>query len=411
MNITKRSYLWNTIGVFAQNAISPLLLVVVTRVNGIDDSGLFSFAFSVAIIFWTISMWGGRTYQVSDIKRKYSSQSYIMVRLLLGILVFVGAVLFCLVNSYDIVKTSLILALVLLKVVESVADSLYGVLQVHERLYTVGKSLLYKFISSLVVFVVVDYFTGNVIWSSLGMVVVHCLWVIFYDVRFMRVLEDIPIQKNVRQHINKAVEIIKTCWPIFIVAFLAAFSLNIPRYFIDIYHSSEIGYFGILAMPVTLVVLVMTFILQPNIVQLSRLFKQNDIEGFNEVIRRIVGVTLVVGVGVFIGTYFIGVHILHIVFGVDFSGYKDPLLIMIIGALANALVAIFINILIIMRHFKEQFYILLITNCLLVIASFLLIKTHGLTSGVILFTLTNSIQVGLIYGAYASIAGSYAKKG
>lgn len=77
----KKDYLWNTIGVLAQNAISPLLLIVVTRLNGVDDSGLFSFAFSLALIFWAIGIWGGRTYQVSDVKHEFTPQSYIFVRI------------------------------------------------------------------------------------------------------------------------------------------------------------------------------------------------------------------------------------------------------------------------------------------------------------------------------------------
>jgi hypothetical protein len=59
--------------VLLQNAISPLLLIVITRVNGIDDSGLFSLAFSVSIILWSLAMWGGRTYQVLGVPLKGST--------------------------------------------------------------------------------------------------------------------------------------------------------------------------------------------------------------------------------------------------------------------------------------------------------------------------------------------------
>src|ERR671933_3019483 len=105
----KRDYIWNTTGVLAQNAISPFLLIAVTRVNGIYDSGLFSFAFSVAIIFWVLGMWGGRTYQVSDVTREFSHRSYIMVRLLLAVFIIVAAIAFVWFNRYDADKSSIIL--------------------------------------------------------------------------------------------------------------------------------------------------------------------------------------------------------------------------------------------------------------------------------------------------------------
>ena len=125
----RKDYIWNTVGVLLQNAISPLLLVLITRVNGINDSGLFSFAFSVAIIFWALGIWGGRTYQVSDIKREFPQQSYMHVRVLLGLLLIIGSIIFCLLNSYSFIKSGIIVTLVILKAIESVSDALYGVMQ------------------------------------------------------------------------------------------------------------------------------------------------------------------------------------------------------------------------------------------------------------------------------------------
>src|SRR5688572_18924963 len=112
-NNMRKDYLWNTIGVFSQSAISPLLLIAVTRINGINDSGIFSFAFSVSIIFWVIGLWGGRTYQVSDVVNKYSHRSYIMLRIILAIFMLAGALAFSMINSYDATKTTIIIMLVL----------------------------------------------------------------------------------------------------------------------------------------------------------------------------------------------------------------------------------------------------------------------------------------------------------
>ena len=52
----KKAFFWNTVGVFMQNAISPLLLIVITRINGIDASGLFSFAASISIVLFAFVM-------------------------------------------------------------------------------------------------------------------------------------------------------------------------------------------------------------------------------------------------------------------------------------------------------------------------------------------------------------------
>ncbi|HVC36228.1 MAG TPA: hypothetical protein VNE40_02175 [Candidatus Dormibacteraeota bacterium] len=403
-NNIKKDYLWNTIGVFAQNAISPLLLIVITRINGIYDSGVFSFAFSVAIIFWAVGMWGGRTHQASDVKHEFSHRSYIMVRLVLGILIFLGAITFDLINRYNVTKSSIIVALVLFKAVESIADSLYGILQVHGYLFSVGKSLLYKAVSGFSLFMFIDIYKKNILLGSLGIVLVNIGFVLLYDLRIAKRLENIHIKvSQINYYTRNAGIIMKRCAPIFAVLFLAMFSLNIPRYFIDLYHGEQIGYFGIIAMPITLIVLLMSFVLQPNVVSLSRLYKKGKYIEFHKIVKRIAYIVTFIGAIILVTTFILGVPVLKFVFGINFSGYKLALIIMVAGGVVNALVALFINILIIMRQLKDQFYILLVTNVVLGILSATLVRKYGLLGGVSLFATINILQISLLSVVYRMI--------
>lgn len=397
----KKDYFWNTVGVLAQNAISPLLLVAVTRINGIYDSGLFSFAFSVAIIFWVIGMWGGRTYQVSDVKQEFPHRSYVMVRLLLAVVMLAGAIIFVVVNQYDPLKSGVIIALVLFKVIESIADAMHGVMQVNDRLYVVGKSLLYKAVGGFSLFLVIDLVTQNILLGCLGIILANLLVTLFYDVRVAGKLDSITITPNqVSPTIKSAINIIKRTWPISTVIFLSLLALNIPRYFIDLYHEDQVGYFGILAMPITLIGLLMTFILQPKVVHLSKLFDAQNYDKFNGIVGKLVLMTAGIGIVVLIGAYLLGVPLLVLVFGIDFSAYLMPLLVIVAGGIINALVAIFINIFVIIRHFKYQFFILVSTNVALAVLSAIFIKEYGLTGGVSLFTLVTAIQAALLVIAY-----------
>jgi O-antigen/teichoic acid export membrane protein len=397
----KRDYIWNTIGVLAQNAISPLLLIAVTRINGIYDSGLFSFAFSVAIIFWVLGMWGGRTYQVSDVTREFSHRSYVMVRLLLAVCMVVGAIIFVWANGYDADKSSIIMALVLFKAMESIADAIHGVLQVHERLYIVGKSLIYKAISGFVLFIIIDLITHNILLSCLGIVFANVIVTLLYDVRIAgKVSTESILPQYLRKTAKSAVNIMTRTWPVFIVIFLSMFSLNIPRYFIDLYHQEQIGYFGILAMPITLIGLVMTFILQPKVVQLSKQYEEKKYGLFNQTINKLIAITIGIGFITMLGAYILGVPVLGVVFGIDFSQYQTVLMIIVAGAIINAIVSIFINIFIIIRAFKHQFYTLLVTNIFLVLLSAMFVKQYGLLGGVTLFTAINLMQVISLFIGY-----------
>ncbi len=397
----KKDYFWNTLGVFLQNAISPLLLVAITRINGIFDSGIFSFAFSVAIIFWAIGMWGGRTYQVSDVRQEFSHRSYIMVRLILAVLMLVGAIVFITTNHYDVTKSSVIIALVLFKIIESIADVIYGILQTHNRLYIVGKSLSYKAIGGFITFVIIDILTKDILLSCMGIVAINIVIFLFYDLPITRKLDNIKMHSaKLRHYVANAFVIMKRCSPVFAVLFLAMFSLNIPRYFVDLYHEEEIGYFGIITMPVTLVVLLVSFVLQPNVLRLSRLYDKKKYTEFNKIVGKLVSITSLIGIAIFVAAFMFGIFVLQLLFGVDFSSYKLALMILIVGGIINALVGIFINILTIIRHIRAQFYVLLLTNILLAVASVNIIKEQGLLGGVGLFTVTSIVQVALLAAIY-----------
>jgi len=398
---TKRDYIWNTIGVFAQNLISPLLLVVITRVNGIYDSGIFSFAFSVAIVFWAIAMWGGRTYQVSDIRKEFSSGSYVVVRLALGVVVLISAILFSVLNGYDPTKSTVIILLVVFKIIESSSDAVYGILQSHERLDLVGKSLLYKTIGGFGLFVLIDVLSSDIALASLGIIIANLFVVCVYDLRKMKQVSLVTTIGVFRSFSTSSlVAIIRRCFPAFIVIFLAMFSLNIPRYFIDMYHPDEIGVFGIIAMPVTLVVLFMTFIMQPNTLKLSRLYQSGRYVDFDKTVKAIFTLTLIVGAAILLAAFAVGVPALRVIFGLDFSSYQFALIVIVVGGIFNALVTVFINILVITRNFTSQVIILLSTNAVLVIISAYIVSRYGLYGGVILFTIMNIVQLLLFYVVY-----------
>lgn len=400
-NNIKRDYFWNTLGVFAQNIISPVLLIVVARLNGVYDVGLFSFALSLAIIFWAFSIWGARTYQVSDVKKEFTHSSYVLVRVLLSVLVVVGAYAFCVLNNYDTFKTSLVLILVLYKTFESIADAIYGILQVHNRLYITGRSLLYKAILGLITFVVIDKLTGNILLSSLGLAISNIFILIVYDIPRAKKFETVwDSSKNFGKRLGEALQIIKRCAPIASVIFMAMFSLLIPRYFVDMYDQQEIGYFGILAMPVTAFVLVITFIIQPNVVHLSQSFFSRKYAVFRGMFKKILLITGVVSILALPVVYLFGTEILTFIFGIDFSQYREALLLFVVGAILNGFVTIYVNILTIMRHFKIQFYTLVVTNVSLILACLMIVPLAGIRGAIILYVFINLLQLIFLITAY-----------
>ena len=397
MQAQKKDYIWNSIGSFLQSAISPILLIVITRLNGVGDSGLFSFAMSLSVVFWAISLWGGRTYQVSDVKKEFSSGDYIVVRFISSLIVAVFSISFCILNGYDLIKTELIMVLVSFKILESIADSMYGVLQIHNKLYIVGISLTMKSVFGFMLFTLVDILTKNIVYGALSIFIVNIAVVIFYDIPWMKHVESVGLTKK---NIMQAGKIMKKTAEVFVVVFLTMFSLNIPRYFLDKYHYDQIGYFGIMAMPITLLTLFISFVLQPNVVNLSELLKKKKIKEFTKIVSKIDFITFTLGILFVVSSYLIGVWALNTVFGIDINNFRIDLTIMVIGAVANAFVSIYVNLLIILRRFKGQFYTLLVTNILAVILSIYLIDRLAMLGSVLVFMIISFLQAIILLFIY-----------
>lgn len=397
MQAQKKDYIWNSIGSFLQSAISPILLIVITRLNGVGDSGLFSFAMSLSVVFWAISLWGGRTYQVSDVKKEFFSGDYIVVRFISSLIVAVFSISFCILSGYDLIKTELIMVLVSFKILESIADSMYGVLQIHNRLYIVGISLTMKSVFGFMLFTLVDILTKNIIYGALSIFIVNIAVVIFYDIPWMKHVESVGLTKK---NIMQAGKIMKKTAEVFVVVFLTMFSLNIPRYFLDKYHYDQIGYFGIMAMPITLLTLFISFVLQPNVVNLSELLKKKKIKEFTNIVSKIDFITFTLGILFVVSSYLIGVWALNTVFGIDINNFRIDLTIMVIGAVANAFVSIYVNLLIILRRFKGQFYTLLVTNILAVILSIYLIDRLAMLGSVLVFMTISFLQAIILLFIY-----------
>ena len=397
MQAQKKDYIWNSIGSFLQSAISPILLIVITRLNGVGDSGLFSFAMSLSVVFWAISLWGGRTYQVSDVKKEFSSGDYIVVRFISSLIVAVFSISFCVLSGYDLIKTELIMVLVSFKILESIADSMYGVLQIHNRLYIVGISLTMKSVFGFMLFTLVDILTKNIIYGALSIFLVNIAVVIFYDIPWMKHVESVGLTKK---NIMQAGKIMKKTAEVFVVVFLTMFSLNIPRYFLDKYHYDQIGYFGIMAMPITLLTLFISFVLQPNVVNLSELLKKKKIKEFTKIVSKIDFITFTLGILFIVSSYLIGIWVLNTVFGIDINNFRIDLTIMVIGAVANAFVSIYVNLLIILRRFKGQFYTLLVTNILAVVLSVYLIDRLAMLGSVLVFMIISFLQAIILLFIY-----------
>lgn len=395
----KKNFIWNTLGTGLNAFNSLFFMIIATRINGVEKAGVFSIAFSTACILYAIGLYAGRVYQVTEPDKKITNKDFIASRIITDIIMMVALIVFCIVRRYDTQKFIIFFLLTLYKALEAFSDVIYGVLQKHEKLDIVGKSLFWKSLLSIILFLVVNIITKNMILAISSMIIICIVVMISYD--FKKANEYIDYNEKVSK--KNVINILKKGFFVFSISFLGMYVLNAPKYAIDTYLTSDIQtIFGIIVMPATVVGLIAQFLIHPYLNQIVELYENRDLKKLKQLILKLI--LVVVGFGIlaaFLG-YVIGTQVLGIIYGLDLSMYKLGLAIIIISATLYTIGTLYSAVLTTVRETVSQFIIYIIVAISAYILSGMFTKTWEINGAIIAYLLIMALQ-SISYILYTNI--------
>ena len=398
----RKDYFWNTLGTSANAFISLLLSIAVTRINGIEVQGIFTLCFSFSILFFTIGLYGGRIYQVSDVIGEFENRTYIYLKFITSIAMFVTAVVFAILSGFDETRAALLLSLVVYKLLDAIADPLYGVMQRNGRLYFAGISMTIKAVVGFIAFVVVNLATHNVFLASLCLLGANLLFIAVYDIPHVRRLEKIG--RLFEGNLKPSLILLRASVYIFAFSLLANLLLNVPRYFMDVFHSAAfLGFFNIVIMPASMMSLFVMFVIQPKLVPLSEHFAAAEYTSFGKTVSRMILISLGFGVIAIAAAWFIGVPVLSFIYNVDLSPFRAALTLAVLAGTINTISMIYSNVLTIMRRFKIQLFNYLVATAGLFAACLTFIEGGSVDGAIRAFLIANAIQAVLFLITYSII--------
>lgn len=346
----KKNFIWNIVGTMFNSFVSLFFLIAITRINGVNDAGIFSFGFAVACLLFQIGIYFGRTYQVTE-NTKISDKSYFISRIITVVAMLLIAFIYSLSKSEDPFKFWVVFSLCGYKALEAFADVIYGFFQKYEELYISGISLTLKNTIGFALFLLIDLLTSNMLLSILCMISVHILTIIFYDLHKM---QKYQIFKN---QIKKSdiISIFKNGFFPFALSFLSLLLINSPKYAVESFSSNDIQtYLGIIMMPATIVSLAAQFIVYPFFPIINTYIKDHKITRVFKLTNKISISVIAIGLVCTLIAFLIGIPILELVYGVDLSNYRGLLVIIMIGAIFNACIYVLSSTLVALRRLKLQ---------------------------------------------------------
>lgn len=378
-NNFKKNFIWNTLGVFAISLTSFVYSLILVRLCDLSISGIWSYTFAIACTAVTIASFGGRTYQVTDAKKELSTYTYIMARYITVFITFILILIFTFIKGFDLNKSLILVLLCIFKFCEELSDVYYGILQKHDQLYIVGKSMFLKSLINMLVFLIGIYLTKSLLFAVILILVNNLLFFILYDRKKAISLEKID-KKTTKTMLLKY---FKNNLIICLTLFLSTYLVNCPKYVMEsILSNKDQGIYNLIALPATAVTLIGSFIINPMLVGISENYANGEIKKIKKISFKIVGILLIFGIIICTCGYFLGTPIMNIIYNFNLKPYLSDFCFMIIGCTFYTISSILSLILISTRNLIPQ----LILNILIAIGanilSIFLINNYLITGAV-----------------------------
>lgn len=353
-NVTRSSYTWNAINAILSACQCPVIMLVITRTNGVYDAGVFSIAFAIASLMLYVGLYGLRRFQASDINEKYSFGEYHGMRFITSGAMIIASIGYCvygvLFNDYSADKFSVVFLICMLKLIQAYSDVIHGRMQQKGRLDVATKCSSVRYTLEVLAYIVMLVIAHNLILATIVCVAVSIIVLMLTTVNAGRRYSDSlkPVFPG-----DKMRKLMIEGFPLFASLFLNMYISNAPKYAIDAFLTEEIqAYYNMIFMPAFMVGLIANFIFNPILTSYAELWFSGEKAKIQKLVK-LIGKQCLVVLGLtaagLIVAYTIGIPILSWIFGVDLGIYKMELCVVMLGGGMLAYATFFSTVVTIVR--------------------------------------------------------------
>lgn len=393
----KQTYVWTAVGGAVYAGSSFLMSMITSNYLGTSAAGILALALTVGSQLVTIGYFNIRAFQVSDVLEKYSFGDYCVFRILTVTAMLIAGIVWIVRDSYTGVKLAAVAMAILFRIEEAVSDLLEGRYQQKSRYDVSCRGMFIKTLLYLSAFIVVLFLTKNLLWAMLAMDLTYIVSIIVIDSQLIGSFGGVSFQSSFRRQRNLFIEGL----PLFVNAFLNAYIINASKYAVDRYfNSSMLGIYNALYMMAFVVNMFSSFVLKPIVSVLAERYASGDVKGFLNLIGRQIMIILGLTAICIAGAYIAGIPVMSILFGVDLSGYKGALCLVLVSGGFTALYQLFQYGIIIMRHQYSSFVCCGVTAVLTYITTPILTKRYAIMGAAASYVLSIGMMSLLFVGFF-----------
>ena len=398
MDNVKSGFLWNTIAGLINASEAVIILMIVTRVSGLEMAGVMTIAFSVGNLVMTVGKYGMRNFQVTDVHDQFSFNDYFSSRIVTVVLMLILTILYLLHGTiflnYSLQKSIVVFLICSIYMVESIEDVFWGNYQRNGRLDYGGRSFAFRWTIQLTVIVILLFISRDIITALFVACICGTVFMYFYNRRIHESFQKEAIHFKTQ----KVFLILYRCFPLFLSTFLSNYVLNAPKYAIDaLLDEKSQACYGFVAMPVFVVQLLSNFFYQPVLLDLANLWENRNYSDLKKMIGMQCVLIVILTVCCEIGAYFLGIPFLNILYSTDLYAHRSELLILLGGGGFLALGSLCIVVMTTLRIQRRTIWVYGITSILAFCFSKMIVKAYGTTGAACLYSIMEAFTACMLW--------------
>ena len=396
------NFLWNAVGGVLNAGQSVFLLIVITRVCGLEAAGIFSIAFATGNLFLYLGNYGVRNYQVSDLSEKYSFHDYLRHRLCTVLLMLAAAAVYTAwsakTGNYSHYKTACVLAMCACKAVDCLEEVFEGRYQQKGRLDRSGKLVTFRLLVSIggmiaVLLVTRDLLTA--VWWGVFLAAAASALIIW------RYRETAAFERTAFSFSGIA-GLMRECFPVCAANFLSFYLINEPKYAIDAaMDETAQACYNFIAMPVFVIQLLNMFLYQPMLIRMTASWENGRRKEFLGYFGRICGALALISAPILLAAWILGIPVLSWLYATDLSALRTELLLIMTGGIFLAFNGFYCAVLTIMRKQREIPLTYLAGAVLSLVSTPVMVRESGIVGAVLSFVLVMAAVTVLLTAQFA----------
>jgi O-antigen/teichoic acid export membrane protein len=311
--------------VFALSQFS--ILVILAKFSSAEALGSYMLGLAIAGPVYKFSNLQLRSLQATDAANAFPFADYLGLRII-TVAASIAIVAIVSASTFAIATAMVIVAVTLTKAVDGMSDLYYGLVQKHERMDCVARSLVARGILGAGAIASVTYLTGSVFWGLVALAAVWAAVFVGYDVRAEKSLDFSPAWRR-----DAVISLVLQGLPLGLVMVILSVDFNIPVYFVQHYYGAkDVGVLGAITQLSLAGMLVVTAMGQAASPRLAKLYAAGDARGYRRLILRLLGLAALVGAAGLVVAMLAGRELLAIIYRPEYAEYSGAFVVLVLGA-------------------------------------------------------------------------------